>query len=111
MVVDQVVSAYGRIDILVNNAGEQYECTTVEDINEERLERVFRTNIFSYFFMVRYMIELSCSYCSTRSVNNIEQWSLQSLLAFCILQACFEAHERRECNNQYDFCERIQGQR
>lgn len=73
MVVDQVVSAYGRIDILVNNAGEQYECTTVEDINEERLERVFRTNIFSYFFMVRYMIELSCSYCSTRSVNNIEQ--------------------------------------
>lgn len=56
-VVDQVVGAYGRIDVLVNNAAEQYECSTVEEIDEERLERVFRTNIFSYFFMVRYTYE------------------------------------------------------
>lgn len=52
-VVGEVVSAFGRIDILVNNAAEQYECGTVEDIDEPRLERVFRTNIFSYFFMAR----------------------------------------------------------
>lgn len=52
-VVDEVVNAYGRIDILVNNAAEQYECSSVEEIDEERLERVFRTNIFSYFFMTR----------------------------------------------------------
>lgn len=52
-VVDEVINAYGRIDILVNNAAEQYECGTVEDIDEPRLERVFRTNIFSYFFMAR----------------------------------------------------------
>lgn len=52
-VVDEVVSAYGHIDILVNNAAEQYECTSVEEIDEQRLERVFRTNIFSYFFMTR----------------------------------------------------------
>lgn len=53
-VVDEVVNAYGQIDILVNNAAEQHECGTVEEIDEKRLERVFRTNIFSYFFMVRY---------------------------------------------------------
>ena len=52
-VVDEVVNAYGRIDILVNNAAEQYECGTVEEIDEPRLERVFRTNIFSYFFTTR----------------------------------------------------------
>lgn len=52
-VVDEVVTAFGRIDILVNNCAEQYECTTVEDIDEPRLERVFRTNIFSYFFLAR----------------------------------------------------------
>lgn len=52
-VVDEVVSNFGRIDVLVNNAAEQYMTTTPEEITEERLERVFRTNIFSHFFMVR----------------------------------------------------------
>lgn len=52
-VVDEVVKAYGQIDVLVNNAAEQYKASSVEDIDEERLERVFRTNIFSYFFTTR----------------------------------------------------------
>ena len=52
-VVDEVVNAYGRIDIMINNAAEQYKSCSVEEIDEERLERVFRTNIFSYFFTVR----------------------------------------------------------
>lgn len=52
-VIDQVVKACGNIDILVNNCAEQYESKTIEDIDPDRLERVFRTNIFSYFFMTR----------------------------------------------------------
>ncbi len=52
-VVDEVMNAFGRIDILINNAAEQYKSSSVEEIDEERLERVFRTNIFSYFFTVR----------------------------------------------------------
>ena len=52
-VVDEVVNAYDRIDILVNNAAEQHKSSSVEEIDEERLLRVFRTNIFSYFFTVR----------------------------------------------------------
>lgn len=52
-VVDEVVNAYGKIDILVNNAAVQYKVGSVEEIDEERLERVFRTNIFSHFFMTR----------------------------------------------------------
>nr|KAJ0202572.1 hypothetical protein LSAT_V11C500260860 [Lactuca sativa] len=52
-VVDKVVATYGRIDVLVNNAAVQYETYTLDDITEERLERIFRTNIFSHFFMTR----------------------------------------------------------
>lgn len=53
VVVEEVVSSYGRIDILVNNAAQQYKACSVEEIDEGRLLSVFRTNIFSYFFTVR----------------------------------------------------------
>jgi NAD(P)-dependent dehydrogenase (short-subunit alcohol dehydrogenase family) len=57
-VVDEVANAYGgQIDILVNNAAEQYVQTDIQDISEEQLERVFRTNIFSYFFMSKYALK------------------------------------------------------
>ncbi|OIV90850.1 hypothetical protein TanjilG_15583 [Lupinus angustifolius] len=71
-VVDEVVSAYGHIDILINNAAEQYECASVEEIDEPRLERVFRTNIFSYFFMTRHALKHmkeGSSIINTTSVN------------------------------------------
>ncbi|CAL5208573.1 unnamed protein product [Lathyrus oleraceus] len=71
-VVDEIVSAYGHIDILVNNAAEQYECSSVEEIDEPRLERVFRTNIFSYFFMTRHALKHmkeGSSIINTTSVN------------------------------------------
>ncbi|KAL6580506.1 Glucose and ribitol dehydrogenase [Orobanche minor] len=70
--VDEVISNYGRIDILVNNAAEQYEAGSVEEIDEARLERVFRTNIFSYFFTVRHALRHmkgGSSIINTTSVN------------------------------------------
>ncbi|KAL7003068.1 NADPH-dependent aldehyde reductase 1, chloroplastic, partial [Sarracenia purpurea var. burkii] len=71
-VVEEVVNAYGRIDVLVNNAAEQYKASSVEEINEERLQRVFRTNIFSYFFMSRHSLKHmkeGSSIINTSSVN------------------------------------------
>ncbi|XP_057549865.1 NADPH-dependent aldehyde reductase 1, chloroplastic-like [Amaranthus tricolor] len=56
-VVDQVVNAFGRIDILVNNCAEQYERSSIEEISEHKLERVFRTNIFSQFFVTRHALK------------------------------------------------------
>ncbi|XP_021742473.1 NADPH-dependent aldehyde reductase 1, chloroplastic-like [Chenopodium quinoa] len=56
-VVDEVVNAFGRIDILVNNCAEQYERTTIEEVDEQKLERVFRTNIYSYFFVTRHALK------------------------------------------------------
>ncbi|KAF7805128.1 NADPH-dependent aldehyde reductase 1, chloroplastic-like [Senna tora] len=71
-VVDEVVKAFGRIDILINNAAEQYEAFSVEEIDEKRLDRVFRTNIFSYFFMTRHSLKHmkeGSSIINTTSVN------------------------------------------
>jgi len=71
-VVDEVVKAYGQIDILVNNAAEQHPALSIEDLEPDQLERVFRTNIFSMFYLVRHalkhMKEGSCIINST-SVN------------------------------------------
>ncbi|KAF5175235.1 NAD(P)-dependent oxidoreductase, partial [Thalictrum thalictroides] len=71
-VVDQVVKAFGRIDVLVNNAAEQYEAASVEEIDEARLERVFKTNIFSHFYMVKHALKHmreGSSIINTTSVN------------------------------------------
>ncbi|KAL6139560.1 hypothetical protein ACLB2K_057864 [Fragaria x ananassa] len=54
VVEEEVVKAYNRIDILVNNAAEHYKTGSVQDIDEARIERVFRTNIFACFFMARH---------------------------------------------------------
>jgi NAD(P)-dependent dehydrogenase (short-subunit alcohol dehydrogenase family) len=49
--VQQTVREFGRLDILVNNAAEQHPQESLEQITAEQLERTFRTNIFSYFYM------------------------------------------------------------
>lgn len=52
-VVQQTVSTLGKLDILVNNAAEQRVQESIEKISAEQLERTFRTNIFSMFFMTK----------------------------------------------------------
>jgi NAD(P)-dependent dehydrogenase (short-subunit alcohol dehydrogenase family) len=51
--VEQTVTEFGRLDILVNNAAEQHPQDSIEKISSEQLERTFRTNIFSYFYMTK----------------------------------------------------------
>jgi len=43
----------GKLDILVNNAAEQHPRESIQKITEKQLERTFRTNIFSFFFMAK----------------------------------------------------------
>jgi NAD(P)-dependent dehydrogenase (short-subunit alcohol dehydrogenase family) len=51
--VEKVVQKLGGLDILVNNAGEQHVQEKFEDISGEQLERTFRTNIFSMFYLTK----------------------------------------------------------
>ena len=51
--VHTVLQELGHVDILVNNAAEQHPQESLDKITPVQLERTFRTNIFSYFFMAQ----------------------------------------------------------
>lgn len=51
--VERVVREFRRLDILVNNAAEQHPQESIEKITADQLERTFRTNIFSMFFLTK----------------------------------------------------------
>lgn len=51
--VEQAVNQLGKLDILVNNAAEQHPQNNILNITPEQLERTFRTNIFSFFYLTQ----------------------------------------------------------
>jgi NAD(P)-dependent dehydrogenase (short-subunit alcohol dehydrogenase family) len=51
--VQQTVNGFGKLDILVNNAAEQHPQESIEKISAEQLEKTFRTNIFSMFYLTK----------------------------------------------------------
>lgn len=50
--VEQTVKEFGHLEILVNNAAEQH-MEEPETVSKDELERVFATNIFSFFYMTK----------------------------------------------------------
>ncbi|XQY91765.1 SDR family oxidoreductase [Metabacillus sp. HB246100] len=52
-VVSQTIQTFGRLDILVNNHAIQIIQDSILDISAAQLEATFRTNIFSFFYMVK----------------------------------------------------------
>jgi NAD(P)-dependent dehydrogenase (short-subunit alcohol dehydrogenase family) len=51
--VQQTVTTLGHLDIVVNNAAEQHPQENIAQITAAQLERTFRTNIFSYFYITK----------------------------------------------------------
>ena len=51
--VARVVKKFGGLHVLINNAAEQHPQDSLEEITAKQLERTFRTNIFSYFFLAK----------------------------------------------------------
>jgi NAD(P)-dependent dehydrogenase (short-subunit alcohol dehydrogenase family) len=51
--VNDTVKTFGRLDVLVNNAAEQHEVDDPLELTAEQIERTFRTNVFSFFFMTK----------------------------------------------------------
>jgi NAD(P)-dependent dehydrogenase (short-subunit alcohol dehydrogenase family) len=54
--VERTVKEFGRLDILVNNAGEQHETKDFRQIEAGQIERTFRTNVFSFFYMAKHAL-------------------------------------------------------
>lgn len=52
-IIERCIKEFGKLDILVNNAAEQHPQESIEKITSEQLERTFRTNIFSFFYLTK----------------------------------------------------------
>lgn len=51
--VNETLTTYGQLDVLINNAAEQHPQDSIADITSAQLERTFRTNIFSMFYLTK----------------------------------------------------------
>lgn len=51
--VQKTIETFNKIDILVNNSAFQYPQNSIEDISNEQLDKTFKTNIYSMFYMTR----------------------------------------------------------
>jgi NAD(P)-dependent dehydrogenase (short-subunit alcohol dehydrogenase family) len=51
--VRRTIKQFGRLDVIVNNAAEQHPQKDIRKISPQQLERTFRTNIFSFFFLAQ----------------------------------------------------------
>ena len=52
-IVDITLEEFKKVTILVNHAGEQYQTNELADITDESLEKIFRVNVFSLFYLTR----------------------------------------------------------
>lgn len=53
MAIDDAIKTFGKLDVLVNNAAEQHPQNSLEQITPQQLERTFRTNVFSMFYLTQ----------------------------------------------------------
>lgn len=51
--VAEVLKVFGKINILINNAGVQFQQHDIVNITNEQLEKTFKTNIFSMFYLTK----------------------------------------------------------
>jgi hypothetical protein len=56
-VVEKTVRKLGGLDILVNDIAYHRERGDIREIDEEQLERTFRTNVYSYFWVTQAALE------------------------------------------------------
>ncbi len=73
-VVDRTMDELGHLDVLVNNAAEQHVVDNPEDIPDEQMERTFRSNIFSMFYLTKAALpHLGCG-SSIVNTTSITAW-------------------------------------
>ncbi|WP_371373447.1 SDR family oxidoreductase [Sporomusa aerivorans] len=78
--VRQVVNEFGQLNILVNNAAEQHVQTSLENITSAQLERTFRTNIFSCFYLAKAALAHLANGCVIINTTSITAYQGHELL-------------------------------
>ncbi|MGH1392992.1 MAG: SDR family oxidoreductase [Trichormus sp.] len=99
-VVQQTVDQFGKLDILVNNAAEQHPQKSIEDISQEQLERTFRTNIFSMFYLTKAaMKHLKAGSCIINTTSVTAYKGNQQLLDYSSTKGAIVAFTRSLSQN------------
>lgn len=52
-IVNKTMEKFGKIDILVNHAGEQEQTDSLSEISDEKLDHIFKVNVYSMFYLTR----------------------------------------------------------
>lgn len=55
-VIKDTINKFGKLNILVNNVGEQHPQDAIDKVTKKQLLETFNTNIFSYFYMIKYAV-------------------------------------------------------
>ncbi|MFZ7945246.1 MULTISPECIES: SDR family oxidoreductase [Bacillaceae] len=74
-IVNKTIDQFTKLDILVNNAAEQHPQQSLLNITSAQLEKTFRTNIFSYFYMTKMVLpylQKGASIINTASITAYE---------------------------------------
>ncbi|TAL59068.1 MAG: SDR family oxidoreductase [Legionella sp.] len=79
-IVNQIIQEWGSIDVLVNNIAEQHPQDDFEEISIEQLETTFKTNCFSYFYMIKSTLPYLKKGCTIVNTASITAYKGQELL-------------------------------
>lgn len=55
-VTERTIKEFGKIDILVNNHAEHWEVDSIEHLDMQQMEKTFRTNVFSFFYLTKAVV-------------------------------------------------------
>ena len=101
--VEKTVSEFGALHILVNNAAHQHHQESLQDIDDEQLDRTFRTNIYGYFFMARAALShlpRGGSIINTGSITGLE--GAKQLLDYSATKGAIHAFTKALAQNLID---------
>lgn len=78
--VKKVIDEFGKLNILVNNAAEQHPAQELQDLDLNMMEKTFRTNIFSMFYLTKEALKYMEKGDSIINTSSVTAYRGQSML-------------------------------